>query len=584
MNQNLDELLFGSLPEAGDRLRLDEACLSFALLAPSRHEAQVFFLVWLHELHRMGAPRAEQAAVPVWLPFTAAMGGAEAALRSMLTEEGSPPSGSLREALEEDAEELGREWIHRGRALRQAMDAAATRREGSARQQLRQAFGLLGEAAAETGIERQERLREAAQILHALLAEEEAGDDPVVRLLAGWTGLQRGFQDQSVVSNLFQACLRLGPGGGALAWFAGRTLAAAYRRREAPAEVADSLAFALVASPDPETRWAAAAAFADAERHDEAARQAVQALHSMPSLAAGFWAVPAFEPLLGPLGLAAAELARSEARRARERMQAWRQEAERAKAGSALAGIDPELPAALDDDRSAVARMVGRSPLEDRYAASIAEVRTRDLQEWLQRRLTACFDERLAHWRAAVAELQARQEEFDASVRGAVKRKEAAEEAIRQRLAAFGGTSDHLQTGCAWGLGIGCGGLALYVCAFVLATALGRPFRVDNPVAVILFALVFAPAGIAVLLTIGYTFRYLALESEANAALRSVQADFDATVAQLQAAHAEAVRRLRERVEAAAAEVRRAERAFASLGLPVPERAGWNPETTQEPR
>ncbi|MCA1946869.1 MAG: hypothetical protein LDL55_01975, partial [Armatimonadetes bacterium] len=69
-----------------------------------------------------------------------------------------------------------------------------------------------------------------------------------------------------------------------------------------------------------------------------------------------------------------------------------------------------------------------------------------------------------------------------------------------------------------------------------------------------------------------------------NAALRSVQADFDATVAQLQAAHAEAVRRLRERVEAAAADVRKVERAFASLGLPVPERAGWNPETTQEPR
>ncbi|MFN3684953.1 MAG: hypothetical protein ACK41F_13615 [Fimbriimonadaceae bacterium] len=584
MNENLDALLFGSLPEGADRLRLDETCLSHALLAPSRTEARAFFLAWLHEMHRLGAPRAQEAAVPVWLPFQAAMVAAEASLRAMVSGEGDSASGALREALQEDAEELGREWIERGRALREAMDAAAARREGSVRQRLRQAFDLLGEAAAETGIERQERLREAAQIFHTLLTEEGAEVDPVVRLLAGWTGLQRGFQDQSVVSNLFQACLQLGPGGGALAWFAGRTLAATYRRREALAEVADSLAFALVASPDPETRWAAAAAFADSERHEEAARQAVQALQSMPSLAAGLWAVPSFEPLLGRLGLAAAELARSEARRARERLQAWGQEAERARAGLSLAGVDADLPAALDDDRAAVARVAGRSPLEDRYAASIAEQRTRDLQDWLLRRLTAGFDERLARWRSAVAEMQARQEEFEASVREAVKRKEASEEAIRRRLAAFGGTSDHLQTGCAWGLGIGCGGLALYVCAFVLATALGRPFRVDNPVAVILFALVFAPAGIAMLLTIGYTLRYLALEAEANAALRSLQAEFDSTVAALQAAHADSVRRLRERVEAVAAEVRRVERAFASLGLPVPERAGWNPETGEEPR
>lgn len=583
MSENLDELLFGSQPEAGDRLRLDGVCLSFALLSPSRHEAQVFFLVWLQEMHRLGAPKAQQAAVPVWLPFTAAMGAAEEALRSMLSGEGSPGPSSLREALEEDAETLGFEWVARGRALREAMDAAAARRESSSRQQLGSAMELLREAASEAGIERQERLREAAQILHTLLLEE-GGDDPVLRLLAGWTSLQRGFHDQSVVSNLFQACLGFGPGGGALAWLAGRTLAEAYRRREAWNEVADALAFALVSSPDPETRWASAAAFAEAERLQDASRQAVQALHAMPSLAAAFWAVPSFEPLLGPLGLAAAELARNDAKRARESLQAWRAEAEKARVGLARGGLDATLPAALDEDRSVVARWVGRTPLEDRLAASLAEQRIRDLQEWLQRRLTASFDERLASWREAMARLQEEQEEFEDRVRGAVRRKEAREDAIRARLAAFGGTSDHLQTGCAWGLGIGCGGLALYVCAFVLATALGRPFRVDNPVAVILFALVFAPAGIAVLLTIGYTLRYVALEAEANAALRKVQAEFDAAVAELQAAHAEALRKGRERVEAAAQEVRQVERAFASLGLPVPERAGWNPEAGTEPR
>jgi tetratricopeptide (TPR) repeat protein len=401
MTSNLDELLFGSRIDPLARLRLDGACLSFALLEPSSHEAEVFFLVWFHEAHRIAAPLAQQAAPPVWRQFVRSMILADERLQNAL-EGGASMDGLLLEGLRDDARMLGSEWIRRGQSLREAIDAAVQRREGTERQQARTAMELLAEAAAEAGIERLERLREAAQILHTLLAEASAGGEPILRLLAGWTSMERGFGDQALVADLFQACLSLGSRGGAAAWFAGRTLAEAYRRQERWAEAAEALAFALSASQDPETRWATAAALADAQRIDEATRLVGDALRTMPSLAAAIWAVPSFEPVRPRLGLVAAEVARNEQQRAREALAQWRAEIERSRAGLAQAGLPAELPPALERDWPSLSQSIGDHPLQDRYVAMIAGDRFRDLQELVARRLTAAYDAKLALGRGAV--------------------------------------------------------------------------------------------------------------------------------------------------------------------------------------
>ncbi|MCX7800388.1 MAG: hypothetical protein N2109_08620 [Fimbriimonadales bacterium] len=582
MISNLDELLFGSRSDPLRRLRLDGVCVPFALLEPSLREAEAFFLGWFREAHRIAAPLAEQAAPPVWRPFALSMRLAAEELEAAL-QASAPSNGLLLEGLKDDSRTLAAEWIRRGRSLREAIDAAVQRREGSDRQQARQAVELLAEAAEELGIERQERLREASQILHAQLAGETAGGEPVLRLLAGWTSMERGFQDQALAANLFQACLSLGARGGAPAWFAGRTLAEAYRRQERWAEAAEALAFALGASPDPETRWAAAAALAEAERTEEAAHLAADCLRAMPSLAAGIWALPCLEAARPRLGLAASQVARVEQQRAREALARWRAEIERSRAGLAQAGLPAELPGALEKDWILLSQAAGQHLLQDRYVATIADDRARDLRELTVRRLTEAYDAQLDRWRREVEEMDRERRQYESRVEGAIRRKDEDEGRIRQRLAAFGGTADHLQTGCAWGLGVGCAGLSLYV-VVVVATALGRPLRVENPLAIILFALVLAPGAIALLLTIGFSLRYLALEAEAHAALRGVRQDFEAAIAELQREHAEAVRRGRERVDAARKEVLQVERAFAALGLAVPERPGWIPELPPDGR
>lgn len=468
---------------------------------------------------------------------------------------GSNEEGPIVEALLDQAGEIERD---RGR-WKAIVQAACDGREERESDRIARAFDRLAEGMTLLGTDRSDQWNEARHALEELVANNAQSP----------TCLGLGFLRERMVENLFEA---------EQAYMNG-VLEGVRRRDLAFILCARQMAFVQFRSGRTDAAFGtiekALHARVDADVLVDVARYATAA--KQPSRAKEAWQKAlSLNPLAiidllgedGPPGSAALELAlatQAEARRGAQTLgEQCRDAIAKVEESEKRLGELLEIPASVRSGAKATSDFSTANLYEVLVGQHEAGVARSDLLNSARRALLEISATQRAKYEAARGTLEATQAQRDQAteqVKATLAHSETqARESMEQQL-----RDSNLQRGCGLSAGAGCGMMVIYIVATLVTSGMGIKIGPETSLGKVLIGLVIIPFGLGAIMQVAAGMKKAALEAEMVAAVKEAQSRFQQGNTAIGERFSNRLNELRQALQDAEADRRRAEEALQIL-------------------